>query len=45
VIMELDPGPIEDDDGCDSCDPENCASGKFCYDIVSSLLVLSDHLI
>jgi hypothetical protein len=44
-IKELDPGPIEDDDGFDSGDPENCANGTTCYDLVPSQLFLSDHSI
>jgi hypothetical protein len=43
--MELDPGPIEDDDSCGSGDPENCGTGTVCYDLVASQLVPSDHLI
>jgi hypothetical protein len=44
-LMELDPGPIEDDDSFDRGNPENCATGTMCHDLVSSQLVLSDHLI
>jgi hypothetical protein len=44
-IKELDPGPIEDDDGFDSGDPDNCATGTMWYDFLSSQLVPSDHLI
>jgi hypothetical protein len=43
--MELDPGSIEGDDSFDSGDPETCATGTMCYDLVSLQLVLSDHLI
>jgi hypothetical protein len=44
-IMELDPGPIEDDDSFNSGDPENCNTSTMCYDLVPSQLVPSDHLI
>jgi hypothetical protein len=44
-IMELDPGSIEGDDSFDNGDPETCATGTMCYDLVSLQLVLSDHLI
>jgi hypothetical protein len=43
--LELDPGPIEDDDSFNSGDPENCNTGTMCYDLVHSQLVPSDHLI
>ena len=43
--MELDPGPMENDNDSDSGDPENCGTGTMCYDLVPSQLVLSDHLI
>ena len=43
--MELDQGPIEDDDSFDSGDPENCDTGTMYYDLVPSQIVSSDHLI
>jgi hypothetical protein len=39
-IMELDPGPMENDDTSDSC-----GTGTMCCDLVPSYLVPSDHLI
>jgi hypothetical protein len=42
---DLDPSPIRDHDSFDSGDPENSATGTMCYDLVSSQLVPSDHLI
>jgi hypothetical protein len=44
-IMELDPGPIENDDASNSHDPENCDTSTMCYDLVPSYLVPSDHVI
>jgi hypothetical protein len=44
-IMELDPGPMEDDNNFDSGDPESHGTSTMCYDLVPSQLVLSDHLI
>ena len=44
-IMELDPGPMENDNDSDSGDPENCSTGTMCYDLVPSYLVPSDHMI
>jgi hypothetical protein len=44
-IKELDPGPIEDDDGFERGDPESCDIGSMCYDLVSSQLVPCDHSI
>jgi hypothetical protein len=43
--MELDPGPMENDNDSDSGDPENCGTGTVCYDLVPSYLVPSDHMI
>jgi hypothetical protein len=43
--MELDPGPIEDDDASDSGDPENCGTGTMCYDLIPSYIVPSNHVI
>jgi hypothetical protein len=44
-IMELDPGPIEDNNSFDSGDPENCGTSTMHYDLVPSQLVLSDQLV
>jgi hypothetical protein len=44
-IMELDPGPMENDDDSSSNDPNNGSTGTMCYDLVPSYLVLSDHVI
>ncbi len=33
-IMELDPGPMENDDHSNRCDPKNCDTGTMCYGLV-----------
>jgi hypothetical protein len=35
-IMELDPGPMENDDHSNSGDSENCNTSAMCYDLVPS---------
>ena len=43
--MELDPGPMANDNHSKSKDPEDCDTGTLCYDLVPSYLVPSDHVI
>jgi hypothetical protein len=44
-IMELDPGPMANNNHSKSKDPEDCDTGTMCYDLVPSYLVPSDHVI
>jgi hypothetical protein len=44
-IMELDPGPMENDHVSNSGDHKNSSTGTMCYDFLTSYLVLSDHMI
>jgi hypothetical protein len=39
-IMELDPGPIENDDASNSSDPENCDTDTMCYFMTLYLHIL-----
>jgi hypothetical protein len=38
--MELDPGPIENDDASNSSDPENCDTDTMCYFMTLYLHIL-----
>ena len=46
IMMELDPGPMGNDDDFDR-GPENCGTSTMCYDLAlaPSYLVPSDHVI
>jgi hypothetical protein len=43
--MELDLGPMANDNHSNSNDPESCDTSTMCYDLVPSNLVPSDHMI
>jgi hypothetical protein len=43
--MELDPGPMANDNHSNNNDPESCDTSTMCYDLVPSNLVPSDHMI
>jgi hypothetical protein len=42
--MELDPGSIPND-SINGDDPKKCKPSTICYDLVTSLLVMSNHVI
>jgi hypothetical protein len=44
-IMEMDPGPMENNDDSNGDNLKICDTGTICYDLIPSSLVPSDHMI